>query len=140
MEYKIVFTGASNGWEHETLGTATDTDIADSMIEGLAPDYARRLDLKLSYGAVTYGINGGVDAGIELYDYTSDECVAVIGYVENDEYEEDEDDEDEENTCAVCLSDYDADETTWIDGFRPKDSERVVSGFVCDDCRKAGTR
>ena len=138
MEYKIVFTGVSNGWEHETLGTAADTDIADSMIEGLAPDYARRLDLKLTYGAVTYGINGGVDAGIELYDYTSDECVAVLGYIENDEYEADE--EDGENTCAVCLGDYDEDETTWIDGFRPKDSERTISGFICDDCKKAGQR
>lgn len=134
MEYKIVFTGKKNGWAHETLGTAADSDIATSMVEGLAPDYARRLDLKLSYNAASHGINGGVDAGIELYDYASDECVAVIGYTENDEYEA------EENTCAVCLGDYEADETTWIDGFRPKDSERVVSGFVCDDCRKAGAR
>ena len=135
MEYKIVFTSAANGWEHETIGTAADSDIATSMVEGLAPDYARRLDLSLQYGAASGGINGGVDRGIELYDSTTKECVAVIGYLENDEYEE-----DEENTCAVCLGDYEADETTWIDDFHPKDSERVVSGYICDDCRKASAR
>lgn len=133
--YKIVFTGVANNWRHDTLGTAADSDIATSMVEGLAPDYARRLDLSLQYGGASGGIGGGVDRGIELYDYTTKECVAVIGYLENDEYEE-----DEEHTCAVCIGDYDADETTWLDGFQPKDSARVVSGYVCDDCRKAGER
>jgi hypothetical protein len=28
VEYKIVFTGAANGWRHDMLGTAADTDIA----------------------------------------------------------------------------------------------------------------
>ena len=134
MEYKIVFTGAANNWRHDTLGTAADSDVASSMVEGLAPDYARRLDLSMQYNAATNGVNGGVEAGIELYDYASKECVAVIGYLENDEHEEGM------NTCAVCLWDYPAEETTWIEGFRPVDSEQTVSGYVCDACRKAGQR
>lgn len=48
--------------------------------------------------------------------------------------------EDEKNTCAVCLGDYLAEETAWLEGFRPVDSERVVSGYICIDCRKAGQR
>ena len=137
MEYLIVFTGAANGWRHDALGTARTTEDAAAMVEGLAPGYARRLDLSMQYNAVTRGINGGVDAGIELFDYASRECVAVIGHVENDEWEGDGGDE---NTCAVCLGDYAAGETAWVDGFRPKDSARVVSGYVCVDCRKAGSR
>jgi hypothetical protein len=88
--YKIVFTSAANGWQHETVGTANDTDIADLMVEGIAPGYARKLDLSLQYGAATRGIAGGVDAGVELFDYQSREVAAVVGYLENDEYEEDE--------------------------------------------------
>ena len=139
--YLIVFARAANDWEYETLGTATDTDIAALMVEGLMPGLARKHTLNIRYNATTYGVAGGVIAGIELYDYATDAVVAVVGYTDNEDYEEDdEDDEDEENTCAVCLGDYEADETRWVDDFRPEDSERVVSGFVCDDCRKAGAR
>jgi hypothetical protein len=138
MEYLIVFSGAANGWRHEALGTAADTDIATSMVEGLAPDYARRLDLKLAYGAATRGINGGVEAGIELYDYATNDCVAVIGYVENDEFEEE--DEDRMNTCAACHDDVSADDSQWIAGFLARGSLIPLTGFVCDDCRKAGAR
>jgi hypothetical protein len=132
--YKIVVARAANNWDYEEIGTATDSDIAALMVEGLINGYARKIDIALRYNATTYGIAGGVIAGIELYDYKTDEVQAVVGYIDNDEYEEDE------NTCAVCLGDYASSETRWIDGLRPKDSERVISGYVCDDCEKAGER
>ena len=132
MEYKIVFTGTANGWRHDMLGTAADTDIATSMVEGLAPDYARRLDLKLAYGAASRGINGDVEAGIELYDYATNDCVAVIGYTENDEFEEV--DEDRMNTCAACHDDVSADESAWFPGFLARGSLIPLAGFICDDC------
>lgn len=88
--YDVVLVTRASNWEPEVLGTANDSDIAELMVEGLVAGFARRLDLHLAYGACTRGIAGGVIAGIELYDYATDEVAAVVGYTDNEDYEEDE--------------------------------------------------
>jgi hypothetical protein len=62
----------------------------------------------------------------------------VIGYTENDEFEEE--DEDRMNTCAACHDDVSADDSQWMAGFLARGSLIPLTGFVCDDCRKAGAR